>query len=219
LSDREQTLRVVLVDDQELVRTAVASYLVEAGMEVVGEARDGEAAMRVVAETSPDVVVMDLGLPGESGVEITRRLATVAPLSRVLVLTGSIEQHDVLDAILAGACGYLLKDAGREEIVAAVEAAAAGESVISTRIAGRLLDRIRGREDVPDQAEAIRDVLTEREFEVLTLLAAGKDNPQIARELFISPKTVKNHIASILAKLHVENRIQAAVRAVRSGVV
>jgi len=219
LSESEQTLQVVLVDDQELIRTAVESYLSEVGIDVVGRARDGEEAMRMVAETSPDVVVMDLGLPGESGIEVTSRLATVAPLTKVLVLTGSVEQHDVLDAILAGASGYLLKDASREQIVDAVRAAAAGESVISPKIAGRLLDRIRGREDVPDQAAAIRLVLTDREYEVLTQLAAGKDNPQIARELFISPKTVKNHIASILAKLQVENRIQAAIRAVRSGVV
>ena len=219
MSESEQTLQVVLVDDQELIRTAVESYLSEVGIDVVGRARDGEEAMRMVAETSPDVVVMDLGLPGESGIEVTSRLATVAPLTKVLVLTGSVEQHDVLDAILAGASGYLLKDASREQIVDAVRAAAAGESVISPKIAGRLLDRIRGREDVPDQAAAIRLVLTDREYEVLTQLAAGKDNPQIARELFISPKTVKNHIASILAKLQVENRIQAAIRAVRSGVV
>lgn len=127
MSESEQTLQVVLVDDQELIRTAVESYLSEVGIDVVGRARDGEEAMRMVAETSPDVVVMDLGLPGESGIEVTSRLATVAPLTKVLVLTGSVEQHDVLDAILAGASGYLLKDASREQIVDAVRAAAAIE--------------------------------------------------------------------------------------------
>jgi DNA-binding NarL/FixJ family response regulator len=219
LAKRQHGLRVVVVDDQELVRTAVATYLSDAEIDVVGIAGSAEQAMQLVAETSPDVVVMDLGLPGTSGVEVTRRLTTVAPLTKILVLTGSIEEHDVLEAIMAGACGYLLKDVGREQIVDAVRSAAAGESVISPRIAGRLLDRIRGRNGDIDRAKAIRAVLTDREFEVLTLLAAGKDNPQIARELFISPRTVKNHISSILAKLHLENRIQAAVHAVRSGVV
>jgi DNA-binding NarL/FixJ family response regulator len=211
-------LRVVVVDDQELVRNAVKQSL-DGEVEIVGEAEDGETAVRLVTELAPDVVVMDLGLPGMTGIEATRKLATVAPVTRVLVLTGSGEQHDVLDAIMAGACGYLLKDAKSEEIADGVRAAAAGESVISRSVAGRLLDQVRGRDSNADPGDAIRATLTERELEVLKLVASGKENNEIARDLFISPKTVQNHISSILAKLQLENRIQAAVHAVRSGIV
>jgi DNA-binding NarL/FixJ family response regulator len=212
-------LRILLVDDQKLIRTALRSTLEAADMDVVAETASGDEAIAVASDLAPDVVVMDLGMPGTSGIEATRQLSTVAPLSRVLVLTGSIEQHDVLEAIMAGACGYLLKDAEPEDIVAAIRAAAAGESVISTRIAGRLLDRIRGGAAGPEPGAAIRAALTERELEVLKLVASGKENPEIAKELFISTKTVKNHMSSILAKLQLENRIQAAVHAVRSGIV
>jgi DNA-binding NarL/FixJ family response regulator len=211
-------LRVVVVDDQELVRNAVKQSL-DGEVEIVGEAEDGETAVQLVSELAPDVVVMDLGLPGITGIEATRKLATVAPVSRVLVLTGSGEQHDVMDAIMAGACGYLLKDAKGEEIVDAVRSAAAGESVISRSVAGRLLDQVRGRDATADSGDAIRATLTERELEVLKLVASGKENNVIAGDLFISPKTVQNHISSILAKLQLENRIQAAVAAVRSGIV
>jgi DNA-binding NarL/FixJ family response regulator len=212
-------LRVVVVDDQELVRAAVKQSLEAAEIEVIGEAEDGESAVRLVSQLAPEVVVMDLGLPGMSGIEATRKLATIAPVCRILVLTGSGEQHDVMDAIMAGACGYLLKDAKQEEIADAVRAAAAGESVISRSVAGRLLDEVRGRDSAVEPGEAIRATLTERELEVLKLVASGKENNEIARDLFISPKTVQNHISSILAKLQLENRIQAAVAAVRSGIV
>ena len=210
---------MVVVDDQELVRTAVKKSLGDHEMEIVGEAVDGENAVELVAELAPDVVVMDLGLPGMSGIEATRKLATVAPVCRVLVLTGSGEQHDVLDAIMAGACGYLLKNATAEEIADAVRAAAAGESVISRSVAGRLLDQVRGRDTDAEPGDAIRATLTEREVEVLKLVASGKENSEIARDLFISRKTVQNHMSSILAKLQLENRIQAAVAAVRGGIV
>jgi DNA-binding NarL/FixJ family response regulator len=212
-------LRVVVVDDQELVRTAVTQSLDEAGIEVVGEAEDGESAVRLVMEHAPEVVVMDLGMPGMTGIEATRKLAIIAPVSRVLVLTGSGEQHDVMDAIMAGACGYLLKDAKREEIADAVRAAAAGESWITHSVAGRLLDEVRGRSPGMEPGDAIRATLTHRELEVLKLVASGKENNEIAKDLFISPKTVQNHMSSILAKLQLENRIQAAVAAVRGGIV
>jgi DNA-binding NarL/FixJ family response regulator len=225
LSDQhEQSPTVVVVDDHDLVRRAVIGSLENAGIPVIGEAGDGEEAVRVVAEKAPDIVLMDLTMPGISGVEATQRLSTLAPKSRVVVLTGSSGEHDVLEAILAGATGYLLKDAGPDEIVAAVRRVAGGESVISPRIAGRLLERIRerdagGRLRPGDTADAIRATLTGRELEVLKLMASGKDNSDIAGELFLSPKTVKNHVANILAKLQLENRIQAAVHAVRSGIV
>ena len=212
-------LRVVIVDDQELVRHAIRNILTVPDIDVIAEADDGESALELVMEMAPDVVVMDLGIPGISGIETTRSLATVAPLCRVLVLTGSGEEHDVVDAIMAGACGYLLKDATGDEIVEAVRAAAAGQSVIDRSVAGRLLAQVGGQTDDAGPGDAIGAVLTERELDVLKLVAVGKENNQIAQALFISPKTVQNHISSILAKLQLQNRIQAAVHAVRGGIV
>jgi DNA-binding NarL/FixJ family response regulator len=188
----------------------------EHDLEVVGEAATGEQAIAVVSDLAPDVVVMDLSLPGMSGTEAIREMSNVAPQTRVLVLTISGDESDVTEAILAGACGYLLKDASIQEIITGIRTASAGESLISPKIAGRLLDRIR-----TSSADAYDDrpELTERECEVLCRVAEGKDNLEIARELFISPNTVKNHISNILAKLQIENRIQAAVYAVRRGIV
>jgi len=162
---------------------------------------------------------MDLNMPGISGVEATRQIAMIAPLTRVLVLTISDQDADVMDAILAGACGYLLKDASIEELMAGIAAAAAGESLVSPAIAAKVLQRLRATNISPREAEAIRSELSDREVQVLKLIANGKDNAMIAAELHISPKTVKNHISNILMKLQIDNRIQAAVYAVRSGLV
>ena len=212
-------IRVVLVDDHELFRGGLRDILEDQGITVVGEAPDGARGVELVAELAPDVAVMDLNMPGMSGVEATRVLAARAPATRVLVLTISSDDGDVMEAMLAGACGYLLKDASVEELAAGIRATAAGESSISPRIAGRLLRRL--REDHPDASapKTADGDLSEREIEVLRLLAEGKGNAEIADQLFISPKTVKNHIASILAKLQIENRIQAAVYAVRHGII
>jgi len=211
----------VLVDDEQLIRVALAQALSSGGLELVGEAESGEDAIALVVDVRPDVVMIDLRLPGLSGVEAIEQLALLAPASRVLVLTRS-EQNRVVEAIVAGASGYILKSAPPEAIVSAVRATAAGESVISSQIAGKLLQRIREL-DIPVKtgdttAVAIRAALTERELEIFTRLASGKTNHEIADELSLSTNTVANHIASILAKLHLENRIQAAVQAVRSGI-
>jgi DNA-binding NarL/FixJ family response regulator len=162
---------------------------------------------------------MDLNMPGLTGVETTRKLAGIAPLTRVVVLTISADDDDVMDAVMAGACGYLLKDSSIPDLIVGIRAAAAGESLISPQIAAKVLRRLRAQSSNEDAAETIRAELSGREIEVLKLIANGKDNAQIARELFISPKTVKNHISNILMKLQIENRIQAAVYAVRSGIV
>jgi len=212
-------LRVVIVDDQQLVRHAMRNILTVPDIEVIAEADDGESALELVTEMAPDVVVMDLGLPGISGIEATRSLATVAPLCRVLVLTGPGEEHEVVDAILAGACGCLLKDATGDEIVEAVRTAAAGQSVIDRTVADRLLAQVRAQTEGAAPSDAIRAVFTERELDVLQLVAVGKESNQIAQELFISPKAVHNHISSILTKLQLQNRVQAAVHAVRGGIV
>ena len=219
-SDKElEELRVLLVDDHDLFRTGLKNLLEEQGVQVVGEAPNGQSALRLASELVPDVVIMDLNMPGLSGVETTRHLTGIAPLARVVVLTISVEDDDVMDAVMAGACGYLLKDSSIEELLTGIRAAAAGESLISPQIASKVLQRLRSQGKSEDAAETIRAELSDREIEVLKLIANGKDNAQIARELFISPKTVKNHISNILMKLQIENRIQAAVYAVRSGIV
>jgi len=210
---------VLVVDDHDLFRTGLRNLLEEQSVNVVGEAENGEAAIRLASDLAPDVVIMDLNMPGAGGVETTRRLASLAPLSRVVVLTISADDDDVMNAVMAGACGYLLKDSSIQELIAGIRAAAAGESLISPQIAAKLLQRLRAQSKDVDAAETIRAELSDRELEVLKLIANGKDNAQIARDLFISPKTVKNHISNILMKLQIDNRIQAAVYAVRSGIV
>ncbi len=211
--------RVVLVDDHDLFRTGLVNLLTEQGVHVVGEASRGEAAIRLVHDLAPDVVVMDLNMPGISGVDATREITAVAPLTRVVVLTISADDNDVVDAVMAGACGYLLKDSSIHDLVGGIRAAAAGESLISPQIAAKVLQRLRAHGTSTDVAEKMTAELSDREIEVLKLIANGKDNAEIARDLFISPKTVKNHISNILMKLQIENRIQAAVYAVRSGLV
>ena len=214
-----ETIRVLIVDDHDLFRTGLRNLLEEQGVQVLGEAASGTDAVRSVREIAPDVVVMDLNMPGMGGVDATRHIAAIAPLTRVVVLTISDEDADVMDAILAGACGYLLKDASIDELMAGIRAAARGESLISPGIAAKVLQRVRATSAQPEIAEAIRSELSDREIEVLKLIANGKDNAVIAAELHISPKTVKNHISNILMKLQIDNRIQAAVYAVRSGIV
>ena len=214
-------ITVVLVDDEHLIRAALARALSDSGIELVGEAVNGEGAIAIVVDVRPDVVLMDLRLPGLSGVQVIEQLGLLAPASRILVLTRS-EQNRVVEAIVAGASGYILKSAPADAIVSAVRATAAGESVLSPQIAGKLLQRIREL-DIPvthphSAALAIRAALTDRELEIFTRLASGDSNHEIARKLTLSTNTVANHIASILAKLHLENRVQAAVQAVRSGI-
>ena len=211
-------LRVLLVDDHDLFRTGLRNLLEEQGVQVVGEAPSGADALRIVREIAPDVVVMDLNMPGMTGVEATREITSVAPLTRVVVLTISDEDDDVMDAIVAGACGYLVKDSSIEELMRGIQSAAVGESLISPPIAAKVLQRMRAV-TLDQGAETIRTELSERELDVLRLIANGKDNADIAEALHISPKTVKNHISNILMKLQIENRIQAAVYAVRSGIV
>jgi two-component system, NarL family, response regulator LiaR len=215
----ERDVRVLLVDDHDLFRTGLRNLLENQGIEIVGEAGSGADAVRIVGESAPDVVIMDLNMPGMNGVDATRHISREAPLTRVIVLTISDQEQDVMDAILAGACGYLLKDASIQDLLKGIAAAAVGESLISPHIAGKVLQHVRATTATPEAAATIRAELSEREIQVLKLIANGNDNAMIARELHISPKTVKNHISNILMKLQIENRIQAAVYAVRSGIV
>jgi DNA-binding NarL/FixJ family response regulator len=218
ISNTTDLLRVMLVDDHDLFRTGLRNLLEEQGVLIVAEASDGASALGLVREQTPDVVVMDLNMPGMNGIEATREIARIAPLTRVVVLTISDQDADVLDAILAGACGYLLKDSSIQDLMAGIRAASVGEALISPHIAAKVLQRIRAT-GVETDAPSPGPELSDRENEVLRLIANGKDNAEIAQELHISPKTVKNHISNILMKLQIENRIQAAVYAVRRGIV
>jgi DNA-binding NarL/FixJ family response regulator len=219
--ERRRPITVALVDDEHLIRAALGQALADARLELVGQADNAAEAITLVVDLRPDVVLMDIKLPGRSGVHTIEQLSLLAPASRILILTRT-EQNRVIEAIIGGASGYILKTAPTDTIIAAVKATAAGESVLSPQIAGKLLQRIRER-DIPitanaqDAGNAIRAVLTQRELEIFTQLASGNNNQQIAIQLGLSTNTIANHISSILAKLHLENRIQAAVHAVRTG--
>ena len=213
----DSRLRVVVVDDHEVFRRGLVPLLEQRGIRVIGEAGLAADGIRQASELSPDVVLMDLNMPGMSGIEATQRLSAAAPLVRVLVLTVAADQRNVTDALLAGACGYLVKDASIDQIIEGIKAAARGESLISPRIASQLVLRLREPPEIePSLAGA---ELTPRESEVLEMVARGIDNREIAKALYLSQHTVKNHVSSILVKLQVQNRIQAAVHAVRKGLV
>jgi DNA-binding NarL/FixJ family response regulator len=212
-------IRVVIVDDHELFRRALREHLEANGVDVVGEAEGADGAVAVATETRPEVVLMDIRMPGGSGIDATRSLLEAVPGAKVLMLTMFTEDEVIAEAIMAGACGYLLKDAAGDEILAAIDAAHRGESALSPRIASTLIRllRERGPSRVPPSGD--RPSLTEREREVLGLITKGNDNNEIAAELVISPETVKTHVSSILEKLEADNRVQAAVEAVREGLV
>ncbi|MDO9457110.1 response regulator transcription factor [Nocardioides sp.] len=204
-------VRVVLVDDHALVRGGLAQLLDGVDdIEVVGQAAGGEEAMTVVAETAPDVVVMDLQMPGVDGVTATRRLVADHPGTQVLVLTSYSDAERIVAALDAGAVGYLLKDADPDDVIEGVRAVSRGESPIHPRAARSLLT---ARRSAPTPLE-----LTPRETEVLTLVRAGMANKQIARRLGISERTVKSHLTSTFARIGVQDRTQAAVWAERNGV-
>jgi DNA-binding NarL/FixJ family response regulator len=212
--------RVLVVDDHRLFRGGLRDVLEESGIEIAGEADSGEEAVELAAALSPDVVIMDLKLPGISGAEATRRLLAAEPELSVLVLTVSAEGEDIDDALAAGARGYLLKDASARELVAGVRAVAAGEAALSPAVASRLVASLRDARRARDASvSGVPADLSARELEVLRLMSEGLENTQIAEALYISPETVKDHVSNILLKLGVENRIQAAVYAVRANLV
>lgn len=216
----DEAVRVLVVDDHDLFRTGLCRLIgQEDGLTVVADARCGDDAVRHAAALLPDVVVMDVNMPGIDGVEATRRLLEVSPQSTVLMLTATNDEEKVLDAVLAGASGYLLKNAKLSEIVRGVRSAAAGQSLIAPSVAGSLLARLRRYAPHEQEPERTPPPLTPRELDVLALLVAGCETIEIGRRLHLSPSTVKHHLSSTLDKLGVENRVQAAVMAVRRGLV
>jgi DNA-binding NarL/FixJ family response regulator len=204
-------LRVIVADDHPFYRRGLVRALRDAGIEVVGDAANGAAALGAVDEMGPDVVVMDLEMPGLSGLEATRRVAERAPATRVLMVSVSAREADVTEAILAGAGGYVLKDEPVEEIAGAIAAVASGKPFLSARVASALLGHIRA---IAGTAERLAGVhVSPQELEVLDLLSEGRSDGEIAELLDLSRRSVQQRISTVLVKLRVENRVQVALRA------
>ena len=212
----DQVTRVMIVDDQEVVREGLRAILgTVPGLDVVGVAANGAEAVESFPSVRPDVVLMDLNMPIMNGVEATRALRATHPDVKVLVLTTYDAEEWVLDAIRAGAAGYLLKDAPRERLIEAIKGTAQGSSHVDPAVAGGLLARVAATESAAPSAVAAH--LSDRELDVLRLLGNGMTNAAIAESLFLSEGTVRNYVSSVLTKLQVEDRTQAAVLAVRHG--
>ncbi|MEK6275167.1 MAG: response regulator transcription factor [Actinomycetota bacterium] len=214
--DAGEPVHVLIVDDHQLFRTGLADLLANEGLKIVGAVADGASALDLVAQCAPDVVLMDLEMPGLPGIEATRRIAEIAPRTRVVVLTIDAQEQSVVDAIAAGACGYLLKGTSLQSLVAGIKAAVAGESLISGVVGAKLFKHMRAEDRRTAAEQCVFNDLSERELEILKLLANGKRNAEIAEVLFISPHTVRNHVSNILAKLHMSNRFEATAYAIRN---
>ena len=212
-------IRVLVCDDQEMVCEGLRAILrTAADLEVVGVAHDGAEAVQLTGDCRPDVVLMDLKMPGVNGVQATRQIKDQFPGVRVLALTTYDADEWVFDAIRAGADGYLLKDTPRARLIEAIRGTAAGTTHVDPKIAGKLFERVAQQATTPAERVVI-DSLSTRELEILRLLARGMSNADIARRLYLSEGTVRNYVSGLLAKLEVTDRTQAAVLALRSGLV
>ncbi len=210
-------ISVLIVDDHSVVRQGIRAFLeAQADLSVVGEAESGEQAVQLAQKYLPDVVLMDLLLPGMNGVEVTRLVKQVSPRSQVIVLTSYYEDENIFPALRAGAISYTLKDIHPTELVEAVRKAARGESELHPRVASRIIQEV--REFKPAVPAAFGE-LTERELDVLRLIAVGESNATIAGKLVLSEKTVKGHVSNILSKLHIADRTQAAALAWQQGLM
>ncbi len=209
-------IRVLICDDQAVVCEGLQAILsTTPGIQVVGTANDGEQAVELVSREQPDVVLMDLKMPVMNGIQATRAIRTQFPNVRVLVLTTYDFDEWVFDAVHSGASGYLLKDTPRDRLVEAIHGTAAGKTFVDPQVAGKLFERI-SRGSVPPDMEVL-NTLSEREVEILKLLSQGLSNPEIAAKLYLSEGTVRNYVSSILTKLEVSDRTQAALLALRAG--
>lgn len=210
----EQPIKVLLVDDHEMVRIGLAAVLgTEEGIEVVGEANNGADGIRLAQEYKPDIVLMDLVMEGMDGIETTRKLLQIYPDCKVIVLTSYLDDAKIYPVLEAGAFSYLLKTSRASEIAQAIRAAVKGQPMLESQVASKIMNRFRQ----PKEEPAPHHELTEREMEVLRLIARGKSNQEVADELFIGIKTVKFHVTNILAKLGVDDRTQAAIYAYKQG--
>lgn len=218
-------IRTLIVDDHALFRRGLEIVLVtESDIEVVGQAGDGTEAVDKASEFLPDVVLMDVKMPRSSGIEACRAIKEAAPSAKIVILTMSDEEEDLFEAIRAGASGYLLKDIPLDEVAEAVRAVHGGQSLISPSMAGKLLAEFatlarRDQEELPREVEVPAPKLTDREMQVLKLVARGMNNRDIAKELFISDNTVKNHVRNILEKLQIHSRMEAVMVAVREKLI
>lgn len=210
-----EPVRVLVVDDQELFRRGITVLLeADPGVEVVGEGHDGIEALELAQATAPDVVLLDVRMPRRSGLEACRAIKEAVPSAKILMLTSSDEEADLYEAVKAGAAGYLLKDSSLDEVNNAVRLVAGGQSLISPSMAAKLIQEFKQlSRPEPQQGAALK--LTERELEVLRLVAKGMNNREIAKDLFISENTVKNHVRNILEKLQSHSRMEAVMYAVR----
>lgn len=214
------SVRLLLVDDHRMLRDGLRRSMEDQGFTVVGEAADGQEAVRLAQQLRPDVVLMDVSMPRLDGVEATRLIHRSLPGVPVVMLTMHADSDVMSQAIQAGAVGYLVKDCSTEEVAAAVRTASRGESALSPGLASSMLDQVhRGRADGDGGADGGAHVISAREEEVLQLVADGLSLPEVAARLYISVKTVKNHLASIYSKLEARDRTQAVLRAVRMGII
>ena len=211
-----EPIRVIIVDDQELFRRGLTMLMdAEPGLDVVGEAGDGQTGIELASRVAPDVVLLDVRMPKISGIEACVAIKEAVPAAKILMLTVSDEESDLYEAVKSGASGYLLKDSSIEEVAQAVRVVADGQSLISPSMAAKLLEEFKTISRTGGKPEDIAPKLTDRELEVLNLVARGLNNREIARDLYISENTVKNHVRNILEKLQLHSRMEAVMYAVR----
>jgi len=214
MTEKEKPIRILIADDHQLVRQGLMALLsVKPGIEVIGQAADGGEAVELAQSLEPDIILLDLLMPNKDGIEATREIKAEDPDARILIMTSFAEDENVYRAIKSGALGYLLKDSSPQELMEAIHDVCEGRLSLHPNIAIKLIDEI----NRPVEGQPTEDPLTEREVEVLKLVAKGRSNQEIAEELVVSERTVGAHVSNILSKLHLANRTQAALYALRTG--